>query len=701
MAARFSKPALLACTALALVALASPAGAEEVNRHQPAEDLKDDGYLTPIVLEGGGSDSYGIAGPASHVSADEIEQFGGKNLDDVLRATPGTFTRDNVQNPGIAVNIRGLEGSGRVNMMIDGVRQNFRFTGHEAQGLAYVDPAFLGGIDITRGYGGGVGSGNSLAGAVNFKTLDAADLIKEGNSFGGFATATYGTNRAGWSEAVIGAIRPNDAIAITGGVSKRNPGNYRNGDGDVVSGTEQDVMNGLFKVELTPSDAHSLKLTGNLFHDDFLANSYYQAVRAQNYALNYAYTPGDELIDFRANAYLSDVAMNYDYSPIFPGGGSAQGRSITNRGTGFDLSNTSRFDLGAVAVASNYGVEFFQDRYDVVNSSRVTDRGVNGSGKNQATSVFSNTTFSYGIADLTVGLRYDRFQLTGEGSVAAGNPVGLPAGPYEVDRGEGRLNPSATLALKPLDWFQPYVTYAETSRGPTINEIFMGGSHPSAGVRQSFFPNPFLEPETSRGWEIGANFILDGVMSDKDSLRFKANYFHNRIENYITAAFTPTGGAYFRNNPGESTVQGVELQAAYDNGDYFASAAYTYTDSHLPSQVNGLGAQSYVPDHVFSATLGARFMEDQALTVGTRLYAVSESYIGEVNAAPGQRPFEPGYGLVDLFANYRFRNGLELSANVVNVFDETYTPALSTPPGGSAIDTGRGRTFLVTAKATF
>ena len=170
MAARFSKPALLACTALALLASAGLVAAEEAKKTKPAEEQKDDGYLTPIILKGGEGDAYGTAQPKSHVSADEIEQFGGKNLDDVLRASPGTFTRDNVQNPGIAVNIRGLEGSGRVNMMIDGVRQNFRFTGHEAQGFAYVDPAFLGGIDITRGYGGGAGSGNSLA-AVSYTHL--------------------------------------------------------------------------------------------------------------------------------------------------------------------------------------------------------------------------------------------------------------------------------------------------------------------------------------------------------------------------------------------------------------------------------------------------------------------------------------------------------------------------------------------------
>ena len=217
MANRHMRPALHACTALCLLFSLGAARAEDVSQaNSEKKNAEQDGYLSPIVLTGEGTDAYSASGPQSFVSADEIELFGGKNLDDVLRSTPGTFTRENVQNPGLAVNIRGLEGSGRVNMMIDGVRQNFRFTGHEAQGLAYVDPAFLGGIDITRGYGGGAGSGNALAGSVNFRTYNADDLIQPGRSWGGFATATYGSNRAGWSEALIGAVRPNAASRSSG-----------------------------------------------------------------------------------------------------------------------------------------------------------------------------------------------------------------------------------------------------------------------------------------------------------------------------------------------------------------------------------------------------------------------------------------------------------------------------------------------------
>ncbi|MGB3391455.1 MAG: TonB-dependent receptor, partial [Pseudaminobacter sp.] len=606
-----------ACTAITLVLSSAAFGqqAAPVEEGEPSaaseESSKQKGvtYLSPITVQDAvAGDPYTTTAPVSRITADEIEQFGNKNIDDVIRATPGAATRDNVQNPGVAVNIRGMEGSGRVNMMVDGVRQNFRFTGHEAQGFVYVDPAFLGGIDINRGYVSGAGGGNALMGSANFRTYDVDDMISDGKNYGGFAAATYGTNRGGWSEALIGAYRFNDMFAVLGGISKRDPGNYKNGSGQVVDFTEQDQISGLFKVEFTPNEEHRLKLGANLYNNDFMANSYYQTIKSRIFTANYAYTPGNDWIDLRINGYYSNLNMLYDRPATT---GSNSGRDITDIGTGFDISNTSRFSVGDVAVKMNYGFEYFADDYDVINSALVPGRGVNGPGDSTNYSLFSSTQFSYGIADLTLGLRYDHSNLSGTGSVAAANPLGMPAGPFTVDRSDGRFNPSVTLALNPVPWFQPYVTYAHTSRPPTINEVFVGGGHPGMGPPQFFYPNPFLLPEKSRGWEVGANFNFDDLAVAGDRLGLKANDVHTRIKDYIVANFV--GGTHFANVPGTSTVQGVEVQAAYDSGVYFGSLAYTFTDSDLPSQVNGFGAQSYLPEHMLTATLGARFF-DQKLT---------------------------------------------------------------------------------------
>ena len=691
--ALLSGGALLALgTATQAQAPAPSVAAAATGARQPAT------YLSPVVVEAEtAEDPYAQPAATSRISRDEIDQFGGQELDSALRAKPGVFTRDNPLNPGIAVNIRGMEGSGRVNMMIDGVRQNFRFTGHEAQGFAYVDPAFIVGVDINRGANSGVGGAGALAGSVNFRTMEASDLIARGRSWGAFGSVTTGTNGAGWSESAGAAVRLSDSFAVTGAISKRDPRNYENGNGDKVPFTKQDELSGLLKLEFTPNSDHSLKLGGLFYGNDFYSNSYFQDVTARQLTANYAYTPDSELIDLRVNVHHSATRMKY--TGALSSSLSAVGRVIEDTGIGFDVSNTSRFRLGPVAVRANYGVEYFHDDVDARNSDAVPDRGVNASGKSAIGGVFSNTTFTYGITDLTVGLRYDRYTLEGRGSVTADNPLGMPAGPYSVDRADGRFNPKLTLAINPLPWLQPFVSYGESFRPPTVSETLTGGNHPSqsGGPRMSFFPNPFLEPEISKGWEIGANVRRNDVVVPGDRLRFKGNYFHNKVDNYITADMT--GGVRFVNNPGTSTVQGVELEGGYDAGFVFASLAYTYTHSDLPSQVNGFGAQSYLPDHIFTATAGARFFE-QHLTLGGRVYAVSKSYIGDINVAAGTDPHEKGYTTVDLFANYAFDNGLDLNLNVTNLFDRAYTPALSTAPGGG-VDTGRGRTFLVTAKARF
>lgn len=374
------------------------------------------------------------------------------------------------------------------------------------------------------------------------------------------------------------------------------------------------------------------------------------------------------------------------------------GRHIEDTGTGFDANNTTRF---GEHVSSTYGIEYFHDDVDAMNSAATPGFGVNPSGENSIASAFSDTKFHYGITDTTLGLRYDRYHVEGSGSVSAGNPLGMPAGPYAVDRSGGSFNPSLTFAIAPLDWLQPYLRWSRTFRPPTVSETLMGGDHPAdGGPTQVFYPNPFLKPEKSRGWELGVNVGSDHVFRNDDKLRAKVTFYRNSVGDYVTAMFAPTGGAFFGNNPGTSIVKGVEVEGGYDAGFAFANLTYSHTDSDLPSQVNGLGAQSYLPDEVYGATLGARLVE-RRLTLGARWSKVSRSFIGEENAYGANSPWEPGYDLVDLFANYAFDNGLELRANVSNADNTVYTPVLSTPAAGSAVETGRGRTWSLTAKYTF
>ena len=242
---------------------------------------------------------YTVPAGVSVVGSGEIGTFGQSNIDNVIRTMPGTYTRESPNQPGVAVNIRGFEGSGRVNMMIDGVRQNFRFVGHEARGFVYVDPQLLAGIDIDRGAVTTRGGAGALAGTANFRTLDVEDIIKPGQSTGVLTSATYGTNGAGWSEMFATGARTN-SFGIAGAISKRDQENYRNGDDIRVPFTDQDLLSGLFKTYLKPTEDSKISFGGVFYGNDFTANSYFQNIKAQTLTAAYVFKPRDNsLIDFK------------------------------------------------------------------------------------------------------------------------------------------------------------------------------------------------------------------------------------------------------------------------------------------------------------------------------------------------------------------------------------------------------------------
>lgn len=648
---------------------------------------------------------YSTPGSVSSVGTSEISTFGASDMGDVLRSVPGTSVRESPSNPGVGVNIRGFEGSGRVNMMIDGVRQNFRFTGHEAQGFTYVDSNLLAGVDIARGAVSTAGGAGALAGTANFRTLDIIDVLKPGQTTGVLTTGSYGTNNQEWSGMAAGAVT-NGRVGFVGAISGRNPNDFENGNGLEVPFTSQDLESGLVKGEFQLTEEQKIKLSGVFYRNDFVANSYEQSISSDIFSINYHYKPIDNpLVDLRVNASRSDVTMEYfaPWTPVptFPAL-TAAGRNINTVGNGIDVTNISLLNLGGVRVRSEYGYEYFHDKVETINSTLQPGFGVNPSGESSIGGAFQSTTFSYGIVDLIAGLRYDRFDLSGTATLLAGNPYGATPGVYDVDKSDGRLNPKITLALSPTKWFQPYVTYAEAMRAPTINESLAGGEHPTTGgPRQGFLPNPFLDPEVQKGWEFGFNTAVDGVFVGRDLLRFKANYFNQDIEDYITAALTPAFAAYFINNEGTSHVQGVELQGMYDSGFFFAGASYSWNDTDLPTQINGFGGQSYMPEHVISVSAGVRLL-DERWTLGARAFHASKGFVGDFNAADPDNPYTDGYSLLDLFTSYKITPDVEVGATMSNVFDKAYTPATSTPAtGGFSDDTGRGRTTLFTMRAKF
>lgn len=671
------KISILATTGLAVVlmALAQQASAQE----QKASDEEGNVALKTITIQNNGAakgDSpYSTPAAVSTVSKEKIDRQGDVKLDDVLRDIPGTFTRINGSQPGVAVNIRGFEGSGRVNTMIDGVRQNFRFTGHEASGFTYVDSYLLADIDVARGAVTGVGGG-SLAGSVNLRTLGVDDIVRQGQQYGVLGRASWGSNGVGFREMLAAGARTN-SIGVAAAISRRDSNNYKDGDGTEQENTGQELTSGLFKTEFGFGEDHKLALGGVFYNNDFGANSYDQNIKNKTLTANYSYNPSDnDLIDLHVNAYYNRLDMTY-YDSLSTGRpGSSTGREIKDEGVGFDISNTSRFNVGEVGVKWNYGVEYFRDTVSGNNT------GVNPSDGHSSTGgVFSETTFTYGIVDLIAGLRYNFYDMQGDAT----------DGTSLVDQSHNSLDPRITLAVNPTNWLQPYVTYSQSMRSPTLQETMVGGVHPGS-TQASFLPNPDLEPEKQKGWEIGVNISKDNLLTAGDSLRLKADYYDMNVENYIVSLCKyGFSGCQYDNVDGESHVRGFELEGTYDAGFAFGGVSYTYSKSDLPAIMPGFGASQYLPDNIFSLSGGARFLE-RKLTLGGRYTYVSR---GDEAGYSGVSRDDESYGLVDIFANYKFTDNVDLTLKVNNLFDKSYTPFLST--SGS----GQGRTFLVATQFQF
>ncbi|MFB6349785.1 TonB-dependent receptor domain-containing protein [Moraxella sp. ZJ142] len=126
---------------------------------------------------------------------DEVERYKGVSPADLLSGVPGVYSSDARNNGAISPNVRGLQGEGRVPVVVDGTRSEFTvyrgYTG--VNNRTYVDPNLI--SEVTA-YKGATelkhGMPNAIGGAIVLNTIDAKDVIPEGKNWG--VNVKYETN---------------------------------------------------------------------------------------------------------------------------------------------------------------------------------------------------------------------------------------------------------------------------------------------------------------------------------------------------------------------------------------------------------------------------------------------------------------------------------------------------------------------------
>lgn len=581
-----------------------------------SRDRKEETYTTPASV--------------SVITREDMDRMVVRNAGDALEGTPGVFVKNDRSSPALVVNVRGLEGRQRVTVSIDGARQNFQKSGHGAsEGEVYVDSELLAGIDVTKGLSSGVGGAGSIAGVVNFRTLEADDLLRGSATTGGRVNLTTGSNGYHFQGSAAVAQRLGDNLELVGAVSRRNIGDFKygtrnaeiNGNAGAFALTKQQSWSGLFKSTWRPTDDQAIKLSYVGYDTDSMAadvgepTSSGWKVRTGTLSLGYALQPADNpLLDLNASLYYVRTRFDQQYGSV---AGSSYGTRLVRYQTetlGGSITNISQWNPSeSVALSLRYGGEFFHD-WTTPGFSSTGDAdaiwytGPTPEGKRTVGGVFVEAAAAHISGfELIAGLRYDGYRVSGSGEYQTcyTDPNGLPQTrpcyrtnepgvrpqytafytAFNARRSAAALLPKVTLAYTPpaLQGLQVYGSYGKGVRPPTITEMLFHGEH--VGGTLAFIPNPGLIEERSRNLELGANLMLDGAFLPQDKLRVKTAVFDNRVTNYIDSAavlgpistatnLLSADNAYV-NFESSNRYRGWELALDYDAGVAFGAINFT------------------------------------------------------------------------------------------------------------------------------
>lgn len=693
-----SKMAALLAGAAAIPLLATPAGAQQAA--QPAADQQQtDPSQQPekvkpapagttlldkiLILSRTGETAIESLASASYVDEEQLERRMATTPNEMLFGVPGVAVQADARRVSSSINIRGLQDFGRVSVIVDGARQNFQRSDHGTQSTFYIDPELIKSVDVIRGPVANTYGSGAIGGVVFFDTKDAQDFLKPDETWAASATGRYETNGEGWTTSATGAYRINENWDVLGNIVYRDYDDYKHGGGDTVAGTGFDVLSGLLKTTIRPSENSELKLGWIGSNDGWTETSGSAPVndadlKANTFTARYNITEEDKSwLDLHINASynktkldLTTLVAQNRFDPVtgLPVVLPAGSKSTFDIGTsGIDIWNTSRFETVGIAHELTYGGDWVGDDVETGGTAG-GDSFYTPSGNRNVSGAYVQDKLTWDRLEIIAGLRYDSYKLDSDVGETSGD----------------RLSPRITVGISPfesasLSGLQFYGTYAEGYRSPSLSETLISGNHP-AGVSFPFLPNPNLKPETGKTVEFGVNYSTNGVIEADDALRLKAAYFNNNVDDYIDGVtlspFDPTSGCPFGpgipicfqyQNFAKAKIHGFEMEGVYDAAWGFAGLSASFTDGHTISYEGERADLVTIPSSQVTGQLGFRFLEDR-LTVG-----------GEVqyNGKPQGNPVARDYTLVNAFASYQATDNFKVDFRADNLFDVKYANPLN------------------------
>jgi hemoglobin/transferrin/lactoferrin receptor protein len=460
------------------------------------------------------------------------------DVSDLLSATPLVNVSGGGRNAH-RIYLRGIE-STNLNITIDGARQGRVLFQHHG-GVGGVDPDMLKRVEIQTGASADSGPG-ALGGSLHFETVDAQDLLQEGQTTGTRLKLLYGSTdeTLRGSVSVYGLLRRH--LGILAHMSGADRQDYENGHGETVLNTAGKDRDYLFKLSLLDLAGHSLRAGAekNTHTADAnwsgqgsdmgaatnTENAVSQKTERTTHTLEHRLQPeGFPLVNWRINLYHNENRLKNREA----------NNAVINSALGGALKNTAAFELGPTAHRLTASMDYSREEgtYDTAGEKSANDNSTFGLALQEKMEI--------GRVNLTIGARYDDYNAA--------------YGPDNIS-GE-KISPGfrADAELVPGLW--GFAGYSEAVRGSSIIPVQW-----LAIVSDDVVINhgKAVEPEKSIQREGGIRYRRSDLILPEDALAVEATFFDIRLTNTLEVE---AGGR-----------QGTPITAIYNNPETLRSRGY-------------------------------------------------------------------------------------------------------------------------------
>lgn len=618
-----------------------------------------------------------VSGPISVITAEQIEEQVVSNVADLFRYEPGVTALGGAGDAQTFI-IRGM-GENRVKIVRDGVRENDAYK-NGGVGQSYFDTDMIKQVEVVKGPASAAYGSDALGGVIAITTKDAADFLKGRDSYLD-ATSGYASSSHQKMAGFTGALRTGELENLLR-YTWRDGGVTQNYDSDK---NEFDIVSQavLFKSQWNLSDSQFLKLTVDYFTegqdpdavDLTKAGSVFNQpitdkdtdnlslVLDHGIALQAPWVDRiDSKIYYARTKQTMDQYASSKY-PVRPTNPYVTKNSLDHNGfeqksLGAQLKFSKALDSQRLA----WGLE-----YEHTDNERTRFKAptVAGDFEGYSELSFPSTTTEHGALwafdelkfgerwVLTPGARYDYYRM---------NPDQDPAYTGENLKrfSEGEFSPKLGLVFKAHEAANLFAQYSHGYKTPMYDNAFSTLNHQAYGYRIE--PNTNLKPESSDGIDLG-------VRGSAGGFSYEVATFYNKYDDFIELGQVSTEGrtaVYQYQNLDKATTKGAEAKADYwlnDLVNVWGNLSYIEGKDGDGNYINSLSP--------LKGTLGVR-LEQANWNINTALrFADDMSKVGK-DAKGNDNIKSAGWGVVDIYAQFKPVQDLQFNVGVFNLFDKEY-----------------------------